>query len=130
MRFFFVVALSLAIVACANTPEPQTAETAKTLPDSHYTEDEEAAYKEKFQKSDDDILYYFIIDSDGTVANSILIDWKRDMHSREFATEFKKITNAMTFEKAAPGTPRYREGFFPVKVCELMPYAAYCQEAM
>jgi lipopolysaccharide export LptBFGC system permease protein LptF len=132
MRTLIIIALSALFVACASTPDSQQEDSAQTeaekyVPETHYTESEEAAYKEKFRNSDDDILYYFVIDSDGTVANSVLIDWKKNKYTEKFATDFIQVTKSMKFEEAVPGTPRFREGFFPINVCSLIPHPQYCR---
>ncbi|MCE2029328.1 hypothetical protein [Sessilibacter corallicola] len=95
------------IAACASKPQ---------LPDFKYTEEAISHARKSFRQSHKEILFLLMVDRNGKVVKSQIIDWKKDDLKRTNVEKFKRSTYNIEFKPAKDSEPDYRQLFYPMNV--------------
>ena len=80
------------------------------------TEQEIYQAKTDFKKSGAEILFFLMVDAQGKVVKSRVVDRDSKKIKRESAEKFKRSTYKIEFKPASEGEPKYRQFIYPMQV--------------
>ena len=84
-------------------------------PDFWFTETERFRSKRDFNQSSDEILFFLMIDKNGKIVHSKIVDWKRSKLKRVSVEKFKRATYKMELNAIKKG-PDYRQVVYSMNV--------------
>ena len=100
--------LFVLLVGCATTDD--------SIPAFSYSAEELLKAKADFKKSHYEMLFLIMVDRDGKVVKSRIVDRDERKITRKSAERVRMATYRMEFVKASSADPQYRELIYPMDI--------------
>ncbi len=107
-KFFIVLSCFFLLWGCGRVKTP--------IPDFHFTEQQIQAARTEFRQSNNEILFFLMVDRDGKVVKSEVIDFDSKKLDRRDTEKFKRSTYRIEFKPALETEPDFREFIYPMNV--------------